>query len=195
MKRWINAAALRASWTKVGPDVVRSKNAPATPIFVLEENDLETAWPPETPEVRLQRVERCMLALTAEWMQLTGLAEPPMPVHPGVLSPAEWSALFEARIWAEGSQAVPLTADERKHLAAAVAKLTDIATASKPNVGFVEPSRESIDAVGRIMQAAWAKAEPDHGVTKFPASYWATFADMARAVLVALRSQAAGSGT
>jgi hypothetical protein len=33
----------------------------------------------ETAEGRLQRVERCMLALTAEWMQLTGRAEPPMP--------------------------------------------------------------------------------------------------------------------
>lgn len=35
----------------------------------------------ETDDDRLQRVERCMLALTAEWMQLTGQAEPPMPVH------------------------------------------------------------------------------------------------------------------
>lgn len=33
----------------------------------------------ETADERLQRVERCMLAQTAEWMQLTGRGEPPMP--------------------------------------------------------------------------------------------------------------------
>jgi hypothetical protein len=30
---------------------------------------------------------------------------------------------------------------------------------------------------------AWAKAEPDHPVTKYPVSYIATFVDMAKAVI------------
>jgi hypothetical protein len=42
-----------------------------------------------------------------------------------------------------------------------------------------------------LLQAAWAKAEPLHPVTKYPTSYWATFADMARAVLAAAPTTAA----
>lgn len=43
--------------------------------------DLERAHPPETPDERLQRVERCMLALTEEWLELTGRKEPPRIVE------------------------------------------------------------------------------------------------------------------
>jgi hypothetical protein len=43
----------------------------------------------------------------------------------------------------------------------------------------------TVDDMARVLQAAWAKAEPGHGVTLNPASYWATFADMARAALAA----------
>lgn len=50
-----------------------------------------------------------------------------VPVTPCSLSPAEWSALFEARMWAEGNQQVPLTADEMRHLAAAISKLSNSA--------------------------------------------------------------------
>lgn len=45
------------------------------------------------------------------------------------------------------------------------------------------PQRDEIDRVAGILMDAWAKAEPDHGVTKYPTSYIATFADMARAVV------------
>lgn len=45
------------------------------------------------------------------------------------------------------------------------------------------PQRDEIDRVARILMGAWAKAEPDHGVTKYPTSYVATFVDMARAVV------------
>ncbi|MDF3019350.1 MAG: hypothetical protein K0Q92_653 [Steroidobacteraceae bacterium] len=54
-----------------------------------------------------------------------------------------------------------------------------------------------VDDMARVLQAAWAKAEPDHGVTLNPASYWSTFADMARAALNAAppsAQQATGSG-
>lgn len=39
------------------------------------------------------------------------------------------------------------------------------------------------DDVARVLISAWANAEPNHVVTKFPVSYVATFADMARAVV------------
>lgn len=43
--------------------------------------------------------------------------------------------------------------------------------------------RDEIDRVAKLLMDAWAKAEPDHNVTKYPVSYVATFADMARAVV------------
>jgi hypothetical protein len=43
----------------------------------------------------------------------------------------------------------------------------------------------TVDDMARVLQAAWAKAEPNHGVTLNPTSYWSTFADMARAALAA----------
>lgn len=41
-------------------------------------------------------------------------------------------------------------------------------------------------AMTKVLQDAWAKAEPNHGVTLYPASYVASFVDMARAAIAAL---------
>lgn len=45
------------------------------------------------------------------------------------------------------------------------------------------PQRAEINRVAKILMDAWARAEPEHNVTKYPVSYIATFADMARAVV------------
>ena len=45
------------------------------------------------------------------------------------------------------------------------------------------PQREEIDRIAKMLMDVWAKAEPSHGVTKYPVSYIATFVDMARAVV------------
>jgi len=45
------------------------------------------------------------------------------------------------------------------------------------------PQRDEIDRIARILMDVWAKAEPEHGVTKYPVSYIATFVDMAKAVV------------
>ena len=45
------------------------------------------------------------------------------------------------------------------------------------------PQAEEIDRVARLLMDAWANAEPNHPVTKFPVSYIATFVDMARSVV------------
>lgn len=45
------------------------------------------------------------------------------------------------------------------------------------------PQAAEIDRIAKILMDAWAKAEPDHSITKYPASYIATFVDMARAVV------------
>lgn len=79
MKRWINGFKVRAVWTRAGANAAISKRHPDSPIYVIEEDDLERALPPESADERLHRVERCMLALTAEWLELTGRAEPPAP--------------------------------------------------------------------------------------------------------------------
>lgn len=81
MKRWVNGFRLRAAWTRAGVEAAISKKFPNSPIYVLEEDDLERALPPESDDERLQRVERTMLALTAEWLELTGRAEPPRVVE------------------------------------------------------------------------------------------------------------------
>lgn len=46
-------------------------------------------------------------------------------------------------------------------------------------------AKTPLGAMALRLYAAWAKAEPNHGVTKYPVSYWQTFIDMARAVLSA----------
>lgn len=51
--------------------------------------------------------------------------------------------------------------------------------ATQPAAG--EPA--TVDDLARRLFAAFAKAEPESGITLNPTSYWATFADMARAVL------------
>lgn len=81
MKRWINGHRIRAAWTRAGVNAAISKKFPNSPIYVLEEDDLERVFPPESADERLQRVERTMLALTAEWLELTGRAEPPRVVE------------------------------------------------------------------------------------------------------------------
>lgn len=43
--------------------------------------------------------------------------------------------------------------------------------------------RAEIDRIAKILMDAWAKAEPNHNVTKYPVSYMATFVDMARAIV------------
>ncbi|CAB3654467.1 hypothetical protein LMG26685_02926 [Achromobacter mucicolens] len=47
----------------------------------------------------------------------------------------------------------------------------------------VADERANVDTLARVLQTAWAKAEPDHSVTLNPTSYWSTFVDMARAAL------------
>lgn len=44
-------------------------------------------------------------------------------------------------------------------------------------------NKKRIDSVAKVLFEAWAEQEPDHMITKFPLSYMATFADMARAVI------------
>ena len=45
--------------------------------------------------------------------------------------------------------------------------------------------RGAVNDLAQLLFDAWAKAEPEHGVTKHPMSYWASFCDMARTVLAA----------
>lgn len=48
-------------------------------------------------------------------------------------------------------------------------------------------SIEIEQAVTEAILLAWVKAEPDHPITQFPASYIATFVDMSRAALSTIR--------
>lgn len=52
--------------------------------------------------------------------------------------------------------------------------------------GFPRGVKSDVDLMGITLFEAFKKAEPDHPIVKYPASYVATFADMARAA-IALR--------
>ncbi len=48
---------------------------------------------------------------------------------------------------------------------------------------ITDPVLIEINRITEILMAAWAKAEPEHGVTLHPVSYIATFVDMAKAIV------------
>lgn len=66
MKRWVNGFRLRAAWTRAGVDAAKSKKHPTSPIYVLEEDDLERADPPESDQEAFERNERIAMAAWAE---------------------------------------------------------------------------------------------------------------------------------
>jgi hypothetical protein len=70
--RYISAAGLVEHAEKYSNNA-----ADGSAVYEVIEVDLRRVIPEETPDERLQRVERCMLWLTAEWMQITGRSEPP----------------------------------------------------------------------------------------------------------------------
>lgn len=53
-------------------------------------------------------------------------------------------------------------------------------------IDLTEPGTSPVDSLARVLMAAWVKADPMSAVVEYPASYVATFVDMARAV-IALR--------
>lgn len=52
------------------------------------------------------------------------------------------------------------------------------------------PSPEAINQLRDVLFAAWAKAEPEHRVTLYPASYMASFRDMAVAAFPLMEARA-----
>lgn len=60
-----------------------------------------------------------------------------------------------------------------------------------PDAGKVqpEPAADLVERVRQTLFSAFASAEPDHPVSKFPTSYIATFDDMARAVIALFQPQ------
>lgn len=66
------------------------------------------------------------------------------------------------------------------------------ASAESPSRAYgMGPAENDVDYLAYVLFDAFAKAEPREGITRYPASYWATFAEMARAVLSALTKQPA----
>lgn len=64
-------------------------------------------------------------------------------------------------------------------------------TAREIGVRYGMGAKTAVDAVALILFDAFAKAEPNSVMVQHPTSYWATFADMARAALPALSSTTA----
>ena len=74
-----------------------------------------------------------------------------------------------------------------RHIRAA-AQAAPVAAPSSEGARVWSPDERRI---GKLLFAAWSKAEPSHGVTLHPESYRATFCDMARAVLAQAAPKAA----
>lgn len=49
--------------------------------------------------------------------------------------------------------------------------------------GFPRGVKSDVDLMAIVLFEAFKKAEPNHTIVKYPASYVATFADMARAAI------------
>ncbi|MDH0200832.1 hypothetical protein N7337_07910 [Comamonas aquatica] len=68
------------------------------------------------------------------------------------------------------------------------ARVLEAVSAAIGEHGATEPLTgvaSDVDSMARVLMAAFAKAEPEHPITRYPTSFVATFADMARAAIAA----------
>jgi hypothetical protein len=112
------------------------------------------------------------------------------PAHPVEGVPAQAVAVADARSARQITDAivenfkdagwyVP-SVDEALVLEAVSAAIVEHG-ASEPLTGVAS----DVDSMARVLMAAFAKAEPEHPITRYPTSFVATFADMARAAIAA----------
>jgi hypothetical protein len=102
--RYISKEALAANTTRYA-STVNVGGLIANCVYEVIEDDLRRVVPEETPDERLQRVERGVLGLTTEWMQITGRSEPPeVAIFPQreLFTPEEWAALRGLRRFCAG---------------------------------------------------------------------------------------------
>lgn len=119
------------------------------------------------------------------------------PAHPAEGVPAQAVAVADARSARQITDAivenfkdagwyVP-SVDEALVLEAVSAAIVEHG-ASEPLTGVAS----DVDSMARVLMAAFAKAEPEHPITRYPTSFVATFADMARAALATTQPAAQG---
>ena len=112
------------------------------------------------------------------------------PAHPAEGVPAQAVAVADARSARQITDAivenfkdagwyVP-SVDEALVLEAVSAAIVEHGT-TEPLTGVAT----DVDSMARVLMAAFAKAEPEHPITRYPTSFVATFADMARAAIAA----------
>ena len=112
------------------------------------------------------------------------------PAHPAEGVPAQAVAVPDARAARQITDAIVEnfkdagwsmpSIDEARVLEAVSAAIVEHG-ASEPLTGVAS----DVDSMARVLMAAFAKAEPEHPITRYPTSFVATFADMARAAIAA----------
>jgi hypothetical protein len=135
----------------------------------------------------------------AEWRALADrYADVEFPTESGLwrwyegAGPATVLALLDALDAAEA---------EVERLTEKAARLQEI-VATRPPLDYrvaearlarLSPDDEAlVEAVARDVIAEWQRVEPDHAISKYPASYVATFVDLARAAVAAVAREVNG---
>ncbi len=176
----------------------KSATMPDSPVYELpEECDLVRKHPPESDQEAYERNERIGLAAWAEVERLRRIVSRPLgePVPVEAITPSAdphvrmMRGLVRCAELKEQEEGGTLWDDECRDALAAARRLNwgsnAIGKMARVEPPPHEPTLADVNRVAAILIDAWAKAEPTHGVTLHPASYAATFVDMARAVLFA----------
>lgn len=112
------------------------------------------------------------------------------PAHPAEGVPAQAVAVADARSARQIADAIVENFKDAGWSTSSIddARVLEAVSAAIGEHGATEPLTgvaSDVDSMARVLMAAFAKAEPEHPITRYPTSFVATFADMARAAIAA----------
>lgn len=112
------------------------------------------------------------------------------PAHPAEGVPAQAVAVADARSARQIADAIVENFKDAGWSTSSIddARVLEAVSAAIGEHGATEPLTgvaSDVDSMARVLMAAFSKAEPEHPITRYPTSFVATFADMARAAIAA----------
>lgn len=112
------------------------------------------------------------------------------PAHPAEGVPAQAVAVADARSARQIADAIVENFKDVGWSTSSIddARVLEAVSAAIGEHGATEPLTgvaSDVDSMARVLMAAFSKAEPEHPITRYPTSFVATFADMARAAIAA----------
>jgi len=149
VKRWINGHKLRAVWTRAGADAAISRAHPNSPIYMLEEEDMQRVSPPESDQEAYERNERIGTAAWAEVARLKPIVSRPLGEPVPVEEPLEPYITYQAwPLRREGGQHVgtPSTGVLAVHSSGIAAVSTDERSQMANKEAATERVRQLVDS-------------------------------------------------